>query len=146
MSDVPTEPSGGPKGFEQPRASKFPWIAPASLIFFALLFFGLSFLIAPLYFGSPGTTTGTIMSFSGDHPVVSYTVDGVDYSVTTGSHDPSWKVGDNLTIVYNPHNPAQASTPGGRTVAVVFRLLTLPMALAGITTGIIAVRLTSRRS
>ena len=98
-----------------------------------------------MYIGFSKTTTGTILSSPTSHPVVSYTVDGTDYTVTTTQNNPSWEVGDSVTISYNPRNPAQAGTAGARIIAVVFRLVTIPLVIAG-AVGMVVVGVQRRKT
>lgn len=140
MSDLKGGSSTQYAAVVRPRISWLPFTAPAVFIFFAIVFFVSSVVIAPFYIGESGTTTATILSSPNYHPVVSYTVDGVNYTATTTQNNPLWAIGDQIGIAYNPKNPDQASTTGGRTMAVIFALIALAMAVAAVATGVPAVR------
>jgi len=138
MSDAGTGGSGRSKWWKPSTQS--PWTVPVSLIIVGVIIFASSALLGPMYIGFSQTTTGTILSSPTAHPVVSYTVDGVDYTVTTTENNASWKVGDNVTVAYNPKNPAQAGTTTTRLIAVIFRFVALPLFLAGIIGMVVAGR------
>ena len=138
MSDLSTATSIHP-GNVKPRF----WgafILPVTLLILAVLCFVCSLVISPLYIGGSATTTGTILSSPNYHPVVSYTVDGTEYTVKTMTNMPSWQLGQEITITYNPRNPAQASTTGARTSSVVFGFVALACAAGVVATGIPALR------
>ena len=116
------------------------FILPGTLLFLAVLLFVVSAIISPLYVGFSAATTGTILTSPNYHPVVSYTVDGKNYTAKTMTNMPSWQLGQEITIRYNPHNPAQASTTSGRTSSVIFDFFALGLAVAGVATGIPALR------
>jgi len=130
--------------FTRPTGVKPHWwgvfVLPGTLIFLAVLTFVVAVVISPPYIGGSQTTTATILSSPNYHPVVSYTVDGMDYTVKTMTNMPSWQLGQEIDIAYNPRNPAQASTTGARTSSVVFGWFALAFVIAGVATGIPAVR------
>jgi len=130
MSETGTGGSG--QSIWWKTSAKSRWTVPVSLIVLGIIVFASSALLGPMYIGFSQTTTGTILSSPTSHPVVLYTVDGTDYTVTTTSNNPSWKVGDSVTIAYNPKNPAQAGTSGARLAAVIFRFFAFPLFIAGV--------------
>ena len=138
MSDTGAAGSGRSKW--RKSSTQSPWTVPVSLIVVGVIIFAASALLGPMYIGFSQTTTGTILSSPTSHPVVSYTVDGTDYTVTTTQNNPSWEVGDSVTIAYNPKNPAQAGTSGARLFAVIFRFISLPLFVAGIIGMVVAGR------
>ncbi|MCL2315670.1 MAG: hypothetical protein FWC46_01095, partial [Actinomycetia bacterium] len=107
-------------GSPQPKASFHLVFIAGSLLFFAVFFVGMGAVISPLYPGPAATTTGTIVSSPTSWPVVAYTVDGVAYEVKTKENDPSRQVGQQLTMLYNPGHPTQASTVSSRRVTQAF--------------------------
>ena len=129
---------------ERPAGVKPHWwgvfVLPGTFILVAVIFFVTAVVISPPYIGASQTTTGTILSSPNYHPVVSYTVDGREYTVTTKTNMPTWSLGQQIAIRYNPRNPAQASTTSARTSSVIFGWVGLGLVAAGIATGIPAVR------
>ena len=83
-------------------------------------------------------TTGIITNFRLEHSatddityktIINYSVDGIEYKdVEYGSYNSSMKIGDEVTVLYNPINPTQIQAEGFEKVAYV----TLPISIIGI--------------
>jgi len=127
-------------GSVKPRTSPVSWIISGVLLIVAVLFFVLWVCLAPVYVGASGTTTGTIVSSPTSHPVISYAVDGTQYQLKSLTNMPSWTLGQEVTVMYNPRNPAQANDYVGHGFALAEQFLALAFAVAAIGTGIGAYR------
>lgn len=92
----------------------------AALAFMKVLFIVTGALLGPLYIGRSGVTTGTIVSSPNFHPQISFQVDGQTYTITTTENNPSWQIGQEVKVSYNPRNPQQATTGLSRAVAIIF--------------------------
>ncbi|MBT1181264.1 DUF3592 domain-containing protein [Bifidobacterium sp. CP2] len=66
------------------------------------------------------------------HPLVSYTVDGATYEVAPdgSSRTPKWRVGDPMTVAYDPTDPKYAYLPSENS--------STPTAGVGVAAGILA--------
>ena len=53
---------------------------------------------------------GVIADWSGDHPIIAYTVDGQEYvSTMTASYNPHWAVGSPYRVLVDPAYPVRAT-------------------------------------
>jgi len=105
-----------------------PRIGGVWIFIVGLAVLGLTFLIAGLaiggwYLGRSGQVEGTVVAVNNGRPVVHYTVNDTAYEHATTEHGPWFAVGQQVTLMYDPDNPARAETTGSRTTFVVFVLL-----------------------
>ena len=129
-----------PIAIVKPRTSPVLGIVSGVLLLVAVLFFILWICLFPVYVGPSGTTTGTIVDSPTSHPVISYTVDGTQYTMKSETNMPSWTLGQEITVMYNPRNPAQANDYVGHGFVVSDQFIVLAFTLATIGTGIGAYR------
>ena len=94
-------------------------LAAVVVLLVGLLLLGSSAVISPLYLGAK-TVDAVVVGSPSNHAQVSFEVDGQTYTVTTTTNQPSWQIGQSVQVAYNPRNPAQASTIGGRLTTVVY--------------------------
>jgi len=122
----------------KPHVSFVAVTMPIVMLFLGVLFFVVSATAGPWYFGSSEVTTGTIVSSPTSHPDVTYTVDGVSYTLHTRDNNPGWTLGEQIGIAYNPRNPAQAGTTGDRLIVIVFAAFGTACLLAGLVWGAVS--------
>ena len=103
----------------RPRTSFASWFTPLILLFCALTFLPVVWISGPVLLRAE-TTPGTIVSSPQSHPVVAYVVDGTTYTLRSQDNNPSARIGDTVTIAFNPDNPSQASTQTDRVLGLVF--------------------------
>ena len=95
-----------------------------------LLFFGS--LVGPMYLGQSQTTVGTIVASPDYHPTITYEVSGVTYTTTLSENGFDRRLGQEITVVYNPRHPQQAATPFERNIALIFGGVALGCMVAGL--------------
>ena len=115
----------------RPRTPFTSWIAPLILLFGAATFLPIAAFIAPLYWGAQ-TTPGTIVASPNYHPVVTYVVDGVTYTVRTNDNESSRRIGDTVTIAFNPRDPQQASSLTDRVLQLCFGATSILLVITAI--------------
>jgi len=135
----PTESTPGDR-VVRPHVNLVAVVLPIVLIGMGLLFGVISALLSPWYLGSPGLTTGTIVSSPTHHAAIEYTVDGATHTLQTQDNNPNWTLGQSVDIAYNPRNPAQASTTTDRVMGLVYGGVAAVCLLAGLVWGAFSLR------
>lgn len=90
---------------------------------------------------TPGQVVELAFNGKGRVPVVSYTVEGRSYTHRSelSTSPPSFKVGDQVTILYDPNNPQSSAIEGYRVGSFVALLLGIIGLVFGLVTVIMVV-------
>ena len=96
------------------------WTGLITALMLGLIIFVAGLPIGGWYLGWSDRATGSIIHVNDGRPTVEYTVDTKMYQQVTSQHGPQFAEGQQLTLCYNPHNPAQAQTCSSRAVMTVF--------------------------